>query len=37
MLLSGVRLLMLMVAAAALVWFLFGVVFKRPREAVSEE
>ena len=37
MLLSGVRLLMLMVAAGALVWFLFGVVFKRQREATSEE
>jgi hypothetical protein len=37
MLLSAVRLLMLMVAAGGLVWFLFGVIFKRHREAVSED
>ncbi len=32
MLLSGVRLLMVILVATALVWFLFGVVFKRQRE-----
>lgn len=37
MLLSSVRLLMVIVAAMALVWFLFGVVFKRPREAVTDD
>lgn len=36
MLLGGVRLLMVIVAAAALVWLVFGVVFKRPREATGE-
>jgi hypothetical protein len=36
-LLSAVRLLMVMVAAGAIVWFLFGVMFKRRREAVSED
>jgi hypothetical protein len=34
-LLKGVRLLMVIVVATALVWLLFGVLFKRQREAWS--
>ena len=36
-LLKGVRLLIVVVIAAAVVWLLFGVVFKRQREALSEK
>ena len=37
MLLKGVRLLMVILVATAVVWLLFGVVFKRQREALSEK
>jgi HupE / UreJ protein len=37
MLLSAVRLLMVIVVAAALVWLLFGVMFKRQREVMTED
>jgi hypothetical protein len=37
MLLSGVRLLMVIVAATALVWVLFGVLLKRVREPLPED
>jgi hypothetical protein len=37
MILSAVRLLMVIVVATALVWFLFGVLFKRQRPAVKTE
>ena len=36
-LLKGVRLLIVVVIATAVVWLLFGVVFKRQREALNEK